>query len=641
MISEVSVSEQPASAKDPASSAATSGPATKDTSDNGTAEPTPSPEIPKWPGDLREIKPEVRRVSYHHFKNLRDDESKAAIYALYGETSLKAEIKREQESRKRSPKSPKMSNTEDIEANTIGRSAPKNNVLHRIRINSAYILKHLHYLSDGSWEQPRHYVFLRPFRPLIELQKKMKDELENLQKKWGSADNTDKEPTGDKPSLNADSPELLDSREALRHMEVYVDFIENDVMPLCNMFEDRKRTKVAFHDLWYLFRAGDYIYRPLSMNKKKAPDSGLSTSNSSIMATYQTLLRAYSIVISEIESDPDKEAKDSDIDLYETYDDAWSSGFNHVRIHTYYIEFDGDSYIPCCLYDKISRYEDEKEITDLNVYPLDYHPNKETILKSHTDSGKRFKQLIEQKHVYHFGWTVSHEPGGWKIEDKPDYRRHIDSEFIIDYSEAFKNSPHWEPSSYNPGDGLKEASGINWHTLPAINQELKTRVWSTKTDQFDDVAPDENCVLVDVDNVGEVKMCDFLKSNRFFQSLEEDEEPILGDEELCLLPKKLVGYALRDREFVNVEMRSLRPLTSQRNVWKMLKIDANNRTMVQSLVKEHFRKKDALKEAQNSRKVEEVEMANQDAVRGKGAGLGMLQKNYSFLYVPLQILTRC
>lgn len=641
MTTDVSASEQPASAEDPASLAATPDPATKVTSKNGTSEPSPSVEIPKWPGDLHEIRPEVRRVSYHHFKNLRgDNESKAAIYALYGETSLKADIKKEQEFRKRSSKLPKLSNTEDIEASTVGKLAPKNNVLHRIRINSAFILKHLHYVSDASWEHPKHYVFFRPFRPLIELQNKMKEELENLQKKWGSADTTEKEPTGDKPSLNADSRELLDSREALRHMEVYVDFIENDVMPLCKMFDDRKRTRVAYHDLWYLFRTGDYVYRPLPMNtKKKVSASGPSTSNSSIMATYQTLLRAYSILIPPTSLDPDEELSDSTLEFF-PWDDSWSSGHGCVIVHSYYIEFDGDSYIPACLYEKIDKYDDEKEITDLNIYPLVYHPDKDTIMRSQTESGKRFRQLIETKHVYHFGWTVSHEPGGWEIEDKSDYRRHVDSEFIVDYSEAFKNSPHWEPSSYNPCDGLKKVSSIDWETSHTSDAKLKTRVWSTQTDQFDDVAPDENCKFVHLENVGLVKMCDFLKSNRFFQSLEKDEEPILGDDELCLLPKKLVGFALRDREFVNVEMRSLRPLTSHKNVWKMLKIDVNNRTMVQSLVKEHFRKKDALKEAQNSRKVEELEMANQDAVRGKGAGLGMLEANCSFLDVPLQRLTR-
>lgn len=67
-------------------------------------------------------------------------------------------------------------------------------------------------------------------------------------------------------------------------------------------------------------------------------------------------------------------------------------------------------------------------------------------------------------------------------------------------------------------------------------------------------------------------------------------------------------------------------MRSQKDDRKMLKIDDNNRRMVQSLVKEYFRKKDALKEAQPSRKLGDMEAANQDAVRGKGAGLGMCQR---------------
>lgn len=635
MVAEVSVSEQPASAEGSASAATTASPATAGPSDNRTAEPTSSAEIPKWPGTLNEIKPEVRRVSYHHFKNLRgDNESKAAIYALYGEVSLKADIKKEQEFRKRSPDPIKTSITEDIEGDTVGRSAAKNNVLHRIRINSAFILRHLHWVSDSSWEHTKHYVFFRPFRPLIELQKKMKDELENLRKKWGGSENTDIEPpamTGDRSGLNAESSELLDSREALRHMEVYVDFIENDVMPLCDMFKDPNRTRVAFHDLWYLFRAGQYVYRPLPMNKKKSPDSGLSTSNSSTMATFQTLLRAYSIIIPGVTRDPDHEILNPDTSNYDDTcdDEIWGYEANCVQVHLYYIDFDGESYVPSCFYENIIKYDDEKEITDLIIYPLEYNPDKETIMISQTKSGERFKQLIEQKHVYHFGWTVSHEPGGWPIERDIDYRHHVDSEFIIDYSEAFKSQPLWEPSTYNPSRGMKEKLSVAWRTHSTSDVKLKTRVWSTQSSRFDDVSPDENCLIVEADNLGVVNMSKFLKSDRFFASLDKDEEPVLGDEEFCLLPKKLVGFALRERKFFNVEMRSLRPIKSQKDVWKMLKIDVSNRTMVQSLVKEHFRKKDALKEAQNSRKLEEVEAANQDAVRGKGAGLGMLKKNNS------------
>lgn len=261
-------------------------------------------------------------------------------------------------------------------------------------------------------------------------------------------------------------------------------------------------------------------------------------------------------------------------------------------------------------------------------------------MKPQTASGERIKQLIEQKHVYHFGWTVSHEPGGWPIEGEDDYRNHVDSEFIIDYFEAFKSTPEWGPSSYNPCDSIKDQAGVSRRTFPTSEVKLKTRVWSTQTNKFDDVSPDENCVIVDADNVGVIHQSDFFKSDNFFQSLAKGEEPALGTGELCLLPKKLVGFALRERNFFNVEIRSLRPLKSQEDVWQMLKIDADNRRMVRSLVKEYFRKKDALKEAQNSRKLEEVETANQDAVRGKGSGLGMLQKGSSFSYVPPQTLTR-
>lgn len=557
-------------------------------------------------------------MTYHHFKNFRDNELDAAIYALYGESNLKTDVRKEQALRNMSTNASRSHHVESAEMPAVGRTSATNSVLHRIRINSAYILKHLHELSDIPERDVKHHIFFRPFRPLIELQPRMKTALENLQKKWGNIENADATPektTDDVADLKASSPELLDSKRALRHMEAYVNFIDDDVMPLYTMFDDPTRTKVAFHELWYLFREGQYIYRQPPANKKSSSTSGPSTSNSSTMATYQTLVRACSILLPPVANDADGHVLnpgrfDSDSSDYgsSTHD------LQDVTIQTYYIDFDGESYIPRCLYEDIPPYDTPKDITELKVYPLRYYTDKDVLLKTQKESGERFKKLIEQKHVYHFGWTVSHDPDGWDFDREGDYRQHVDSEFIIDCSEAFKSSPDWEPFPYNPFLGENSSNvAVRWNICPASDTRHKTRIWSTSANHFDEVAPDEDCVIAWSDNVTAIHHGKFVKSDRFLSGIAKDEGPAPEGEEICLLPKRVFGFALRERRFFIVETRNLKPLQVQENVWRMLKIDSNNKRMVQSLVKEHFRKKEFLKG--------HVESVNQDAIRGKGAGL--------------------
>lgn len=186
----------------------------------------------------------------------------------------------------------------------------------RIRINSQAVLGHLTSLLGETERRSTPRTFVRPFKPLIYYQQKMKDILAALEEKWGDVEGLEEEDSensaetpddiefvdesiveppkaaaqpeesaedsasdddyeayddDDRKSLqsidsNAEDQEIImDGFQALRDMRCYVNFVETEVMPLYNQYNDGTSvTKVRYEDLWSLFRVGDLIYMPAS-----------------------------------------------------------------------------------------------------------------------------------------------------------------------------------------------------------------------------------------------------------------------------------------------------------------------------------------------------------------------------------------
>ncbi|KAJ3553078.1 hypothetical protein NPX13_g10965 [Xylaria arbuscula] len=59
------------------------------------------------------------------------------------------------------------------------------------------------------------------------------------------------------------TPEVeVDSVEALRDMRCYVNFVDNDIMPMYKQYDGTTAERVKYDDLWSLFRVGDLICMP-------------------------------------------------------------------------------------------------------------------------------------------------------------------------------------------------------------------------------------------------------------------------------------------------------------------------------------------------------------------------------------------
>lgn len=557
----------------------------------------------------------------------------AAIYALCGNRSLRNDIIKEQDRRKSldkktgNPHSPFKGTAKDGDGGDSGDPDPADSkVLHRIRIQSPYILKQLCKLCSLEPDLDQHFVFFRPFRILVYYQPRMKEILEELRNKWAgvsvmdaSGGEEDPEPSG----IDFDSPELLDSKDALEHMETYVKFMDTRVMPLEDQFSATSsgRTKVAFEDLQYLFRVGQDVYHPLPSNRSIVNDTG-SMNSSSMSSTYQLLWRVYSIVAPIVPTEPDQAAsaaidKSDEVDTFspaDDKDDENHSSADQMFIYCYFIDFDGNAYYPSWHYVAINKYEGERAITSLPIYPANYVKNPQELLATQEKNGKEFMEFVRQRHVYHFGWTVRHLPNGSFIRECEKYPEFIDSEFIIDFQEAYQTTPFWNPNtSYTPE--LSSNLTAYWRTDGCNHETLPAKRWSENVKGQRESLHD--CTtLVDGDSVGRVRRDQFLSSDSFLSATRRGVAVMPGDADVRLLPRRLVGFALRERKFVNASISSIRPIKEQNEAFSMLQLHPGHKHMIQSLVKEHFRL--------SERRVKGEDIINQDFIRGKGTGLVFL-----------------
>lgn len=237
-------------------------------------------------------------------------------------------------------------------------------------------------------------------------------------------------------------------------METYVRFIDTKVIPLEQLFDarDSVRDKVAFDDLAYLFREGEHVYCPLPSNRR-VPDGVARdpTSSSPMSTTWQSFWRVCSIFVPQHSEDPDDDAAAGikregqrerrtyhHPDLQDDYEDIHTPPADSVSIDSYFIDFNGDSYLPSRERFTIKKYGGEVFIATLRIYPIRYLKSSSSydLVARQEKLGQGFMDIVSQRDVYHFGWTVNHQPNGSRIENTGRHSEFIDGEMIIDFQEG-------------------------------------------------------------------------------------------------------------------------------------------------------------------------------------------------------------
>ncbi|KAI3332582.1 hypothetical protein F4824DRAFT_289801 [Ustulina deusta] len=523
--------------------------------------------------------------------------------------------------------------------------------IHRVRIQSQPVLGHLTALLNETEQRSAPRTFLPPFKSLIYFQPKMKEILATLEEKWADVEDLDesssekpgdatpdeiefveaedsKEPTTEGKSDDDDDDDdddaesvvsvdsnaedldtIMDSVEALRDMRCYVNFVDNEIMPLYKQYDGTTAERVKYDDLWSLFRVGDLICMPAA---------------GETAGRYHELWRIYRIEL------PAPEPSYSSSGWEFLMDEIQQNKKETFNIFAYYIDHDGNSFGAVRHTFNIASFPGERLIESLEVFPIRYRVDYQQVLASLKETGRHFQKLLTDRHQSYNAWTLTRNPPFDTKEAEDEILRDennvlmrhpefVESDVIVDMAEAYQKNPDWRPSFHRltPNKKLRCDSADDemkiQHWLDGGRQSL-AYAQSELVQTADGVEARQRRENLAVDTFLKQRLKGARRYEAELQTLD------LRDEDLVLLPKRMFAYALRERRFIPVNVNFLKPIRRQPGVFENLKILKDYKEIVRGLVASHFQRKSFERRYVDM----STEGPSQDLIQNKGRGLVVL-----------------
>ncbi|KAH6617425.1 hypothetical protein F5144DRAFT_596448 [Chaetomium tenue] len=466
----------------------------------------------------------------------------------------------------------------------------------RVRIHSEALTQILSTILKEEVDQTT--VFIRPFKALSYCEPALRDWCTALEKKFEAVPAAEGEETpqeGDSEDEDNQDEDKLDSitksPTALEHLKCLLSFIDSDISAKQTYLRSPDCRKVLFSDLWQLFRPG------------------MEVTGSSGKQAYR----------------------------------RWSSNTGKRKatrpfsITCLYIDFDGKSLGPVSKVFDIKRFDGERDVTSLEVYPLRFHPVKKD---EFSDSewkelealpaneryrhklirrGAKFLDVASVKHMYYAGPTL-------------ETRDEVESQVVIDFETAFSVEDQvqqmWKP-------------------------ELKAMVGNTETEDGEQDIQEKSCnaACCRMDSVHDDFYVDQKQGEEYVNGLLPEagainEQPsiaiiprplkelrtssgssLVSDDELVIMSYRVFGFVLRSRKWAKLDLSYLTDVhlpaaegdkdrqggTEEKKTtsFDRLVLEEWHRPMILALIAQHFRDK---KSTGGQR--EEF-----DVVKGKGTGV--------------------
>lgn len=332
-------------------------------------------------------------------------------------------------------------------------------------------------------------------------------------------------------------------RLQLEHLSCLREFMDEYIEKKVAYLNSVRCSKIGFSDVWYLFQPGTSVitadgkqaFRVVSIKCKRHKGADR-------WAAFWTRHK-------------ERKRRQSD-----SSDDMANDANADITIKCAFIHFDGETFGPVIQTFRINKWDGEKDVTYLDVYPLRFHVLKhidkrtaasttklstndreqevmqevQALRQQLIDRGRVFLDVASVKQMYYSGLAV-------------DTRDEIESQVMVDFEEALAHDKrkHW---------------------IPKITRLLGTD-WDSKTDDADEGCTAECCWH---ENVHDDAYVESHKTERFIddmmteikdapqklpsaiifpRSLEEIKTGTnaLSDDELMIMSYTVFGFVLRDR----------------------------------------------------------------------------------------------
>ena len=434
-------------------------------------------------------------------------------------------------------------------------------------------------------------VILRPFKPLVYHETRIREVFQLLKRKWGNVDNeaptnhaaestvandkghnatapllaglavtssaecetksnddeqsatteTNKKSTAENDpnsSQNAMSEDISNSLEAFKDLGCLIEFIDVELRPIMDSYSGSTRQKVWFNDLWHLFKPGDLIHCPL--NHKETADELFVDGKyfpQKPEDRYQEGLR----VVCTTGGRPH---------LEESTENYGGTGHrtrtNAFVLSTYWVDFNGTRFNASTWQFFLVPFVGEKDITSLECYPLRYSPEASQLKSKWKSRGEAFREYMTFKYRYYTGKSLTCGPTGYRGpgHDHSKHAENVNSQVVVDFNEAYAAHPEWRYTGSNKLMTESEDSSGE------LVEDYPTSYWKDSARRVLDYKSADK--IYDDLHVDTKLMEDYIERDpllREHSQISRAGSGEFGEDHLILLPNRVFAFVMKTRRW--------------------------------------------------------------------------------------------
>jgi hypothetical protein len=357
-------------------------------------------------------------------------------------------------------------------------------------------------------------------------------------------------------------------------MKCFVNLIEDefsDFFELMKKVDKKELQRIAFDDLWYLYKPGDIVLSHANGHERAYIVHSISGGRAVVsdVEAYNDLETVYDAFRGRSGRDG-ADAYNSDDEYVARRDRArrreevivvdrnrgdrrfevsGSIGhYNPISLSCFYLDFNGVYVAPCQQNLTVGQYSGLKSISELSVRPAFLDSNAKATIERLQNRGERLISLKGHKLYYGLAARTADEIAG---------------EVYIDPQTGYSENGRWR--RHNP------EFGVLTRRLPHLAEYTfrYRRVKRNALSRIHERSRSRSRVRTEVDDDIEADRTDeFLRSHSALLSPVNPEEDSLSAEQLQLLPGEVYGYVFRSRKWSKFSAKTLKtdflPLTVSR-----------------------------------------------------------------------------
>ncbi|KAI0593411.1 hypothetical protein F4775DRAFT_578016 [Biscogniauxia sp. FL1348] len=475
--------------------------------------------------------------------------------------------------------------------------------------------------------------FYRPYRAIIYGLQELQEHIINLENPQSTSDNPTYEnhfkqqehdghsglkKDATKPTENVmHEPTIgltpFGTATELSHFREFMNFVQKYLEQPLSIYKSVQAgscTKLSFENLWMLFNTNETIYCPGKRVRQELAQkvsrkiTKIYTGNTYWPQAFRVVECKGGLGIGPIHRSQFHDYLPMSQSRQDTIQDQSYEGiresFSELVVYCFTVRFNAQKYGPSTDFFIFKPFDGEIEITDLEAYPIRFHPQKDSIVQRLLDRGRKFIDISTVSHMSYDGLTVG------------DTKEEISSSVMVDTKLAFQENvrqpPNLNSALFRGGSVIPLNQTLEVAVVEPCEHQFPCYSWSCMYDAYAAVR-------------GPANLTAFLKRN-LDEYEPKEKDPKLTREEmkkhleaknlLILLPGGVPAYALRNRKWFDADVELLEPVVHDAG-WNDLVLPSGHKEIIRAMVENHAVGTSASKDGLGLR-------AEVDLVRGKGKG---------------------